>query len=85
MIRSRRSVLTTVAGLAAAALAAPALAGDNRGLLQVADARATAPNFVGITNGSIRRRSRSVICGAGSSWSISGPMAATTASTRCPT
>src|SRR5271156_3321141 len=49
MIRSRRSVLATVAGLAAAALAAPALAGDNRGLLQVADARATAPNFVGIT------------------------------------
>jgi thiol-disulfide isomerase/thioredoxin len=49
MIRSRRSVLTTVAGLAAAALAAPALAGDNLGLLRVADARATAPNFVGIT------------------------------------
>jgi hypothetical protein len=37
MIRSRRSVLTTVAGLAAAALAAPVLAGDNRGLLRVAD------------------------------------------------
>jgi thiol-disulfide isomerase/thioredoxin len=49
MIKSRRSVLTTVAGLAAAALAAPVLAGDNRGLLQVADARAPAPNFVGIT------------------------------------
>ena len=49
MIRSRRSVLTTVAGLAAAAMAAPVLAGDNRGLLQVADARAPAPNFVGIT------------------------------------
>ena len=39
MIQSRRSVLTAVAGLAAAALAAPVLAGDNRGLLQVADAR----------------------------------------------
>jgi thiol-disulfide isomerase/thioredoxin len=49
MIQSRRTVLTTVAGLAAAALAAPVLAGDNRKLLQVVDARATAPNFVGIT------------------------------------
>lgn len=49
MIQSRRSILTTVAGLAAAALAAPVLAGDNRNLLQVADARASAPNFVGIT------------------------------------
>ena len=49
MIQSRRTVLTTVAGLAAAALTAPVLAVDNRKLLQVADARATAPNFVGIT------------------------------------
>src|SRR5580693_7743500 len=49
MIRSRRSVLTTVAGLAAAALAAPVLAGDNRGLVRLADARGVAPNFVGIT------------------------------------
>jgi thiol-disulfide isomerase/thioredoxin len=49
MIQSRRTVLTTVAGLAAAALAAPVLAGDNRKLLQVVDARATAPDFVGIT------------------------------------
>src|ERR1700758_2464175 len=49
MFQSRRTVLTTVAGLAAAALAAPVLAGDKRKLLQVADARATAPNFVGIT------------------------------------
>jgi thiol-disulfide isomerase/thioredoxin len=49
MIKSRRSVLTTIAGLAAAALAAPVLADDNRKRLQVADARATAPDFVGIT------------------------------------
>src|SRR6201993_5580133 len=49
MIRSRRSVLTTVAGLAAAAMAAPVLAGDNRRLVQLADARGVAPNFVGIT------------------------------------
>jgi thiol-disulfide isomerase/thioredoxin len=48
MIQSRRTVLTTVAGLAAATLAAPVLAGDNRNLLRVADARASAPNFVGI-------------------------------------
>src|SRR6202012_4232646 len=49
MIQSRRTVLTTVAGLAAATVAAPVLAGDNRKLLQVVDARAPAPNFVGIT------------------------------------
>jgi thiol-disulfide isomerase/thioredoxin len=49
MIKSRRSVLTTVAGLAAAALAAPVLASDNRKLLEVADAHTAAPNFVGIT------------------------------------
>src|SRR5271156_2755186 len=48
MIQSRRTVLTTVAGLAAVALAAPVLAGANRNLLRVADARAAAPNFVGI-------------------------------------
>jgi thiol-disulfide isomerase/thioredoxin len=48
MIQSRRTVLTTVAGLAAAALAAPVLAGDNRNFLRGADARASAPNFVGI-------------------------------------
>jgi len=49
MIKSRRSVLTSVAGLAAAAMAARLLAGDNRRLVQLADARAAAPNFVGIT------------------------------------
>ena len=37
------------AGVAAAALTAPVLAGDNRKLVQAADARAAAPNFVGIT------------------------------------
>src|ERR1700741_3858023 len=49
MIKSRRSVLTTVAGLAAAALAAPVLASDKRKLLEVADARTAAANFAGIT------------------------------------
>jgi thiol-disulfide isomerase/thioredoxin len=49
MIQSRRTLLTTVAGLAAAALAAPVLAGDNRKPVQVAEAHTAAPNFVGIT------------------------------------
>ena len=49
MIQSRRTLLTTVAGVAAAALAAPVLAGDNHKPVQVAEAHAAAPNFVGIT------------------------------------
>lgn len=49
MIQSRRTLLTTVAGLAAAARAAPVLAGDNRKPVQVAEAHTAAPNFVGIT------------------------------------
>ena len=49
MIQSRRTLLTTVAGVAAAALAAPVLAGDNHKPDQVAEAHTAAPNFVGIT------------------------------------
>lgn len=49
MIQSRRTLLTTIAGLAAAALAAPVVAGDGRKAVELADARTAAPNFVGIT------------------------------------
>src|SRR5246500_188253 len=49
MTHSRRTLLATVAGVAAAALAAPVLAGDDHKPVQVAEARAAAPNFVGIT------------------------------------
>jgi thiol-disulfide isomerase/thioredoxin len=46
---SRRTLLTTLAGLAAAALAAPVLAGDASLPVQLAAASAAAPNFVGIS------------------------------------
>ena len=49
MIQSRRTVLTTVAGLAAAALAAPVLAGDKRRPLPGSRRPRYGPNFVGIT------------------------------------
>ena len=50
MTRSRRSILTTFAGLAATAVAVPAFAGDPVAALQIAEARNAAPNFVGISN-----------------------------------
>src|SRR6516164_9344976 len=49
MIGSRRTLLTAFAGLAAAAITAPALAGDATTSLQVTDARSAAPDFVGIS------------------------------------
>jgi thiol-disulfide isomerase/thioredoxin len=49
MIGSRRTLLTTLAGLAAAALAAPVLAGDPGAPGQLAAANSAAPNFVGIS------------------------------------
>jgi hypothetical protein len=54
MIQSRRTVLTTVAGLAAAALAAPVLAGDKRRLLQATPEsrvvwRSSASRFAGMS------------------------------------
>ena len=49
MIGSRRTLLTAFAGLAAAAMAAPALAGDATAPFQTADARNAAPDFVGIS------------------------------------
>ena len=49
MVGSRRTLLMTFAGLAAAAVAAPGVAGDASIASQLAGARATAPNFVGIS------------------------------------
>ena len=50
MIGSRRTLLTAFAGLAAAAIAAPASAGDTIApLRQLAAANSAAPNFVGIS------------------------------------
>ena len=49
MIGSRRTLLTAFVGLTAAAVAAPGLAGDGNIPVQIADARAAAPNFVGIS------------------------------------
>jgi thiol-disulfide isomerase/thioredoxin len=49
MTQSRRTLLTTIAGLAAAAVAAPVIAGDSREPVRLADTRTAAPNFVGIT------------------------------------
>jgi hypothetical protein len=50
MIGSRRTLLTAFAGLAAAAVTAPAFAGDTNIPKQLADARSVAPNFVGISS-----------------------------------
>jgi thiol-disulfide isomerase/thioredoxin len=49
MIGSRRALLTAFAGLAAAAIAAPALAGDATAPLKLAEAHSAAPNFIGIS------------------------------------
>src|SRR6202166_569079 len=49
MIGSRRSLLTAFAGLAATAIATPGFAGNESIPVQFADARAAAPNFVGIS------------------------------------
>jgi thiol-disulfide isomerase/thioredoxin len=49
MIGSRRTLLTAFAGLAATAIAAPGFAGNESIPVQFADARAAAPNFVGIS------------------------------------
>ena len=49
MVGSRRTLLIAFAGLAAAAVAAPGVAGDAGVASQLAEARATAPNFVGIS------------------------------------
>src|ERR1700752_322053 len=49
MIGSRRMLLTVFAGLAAVAVAAPGFASDASVPVQLADARAAAPNFVGIS------------------------------------
>lgn len=48
MIGSRRTFLTSLAGLAASAGMTSGFAGQSGNLLRIADARATAPNFVGI-------------------------------------
>src|SRR5215468_10942293 len=49
MIGSRRTLLTAFAGLAAVAVAAPGFGGDASIPIQSAEARAAAPNFVGIS------------------------------------
>ena len=49
MIGSRRTLLTAFAGLAVVAVAAPGFAGDASVPVQLAEARAAAPNFVGIS------------------------------------
>jgi thiol-disulfide isomerase/thioredoxin len=49
MIKTRRTLLTTVASLAAAALAVPVLAGDKHKDVLLVEARTAAPNFIGIT------------------------------------
>jgi thiol-disulfide isomerase/thioredoxin len=49
MTQSRRTILTTLAGLAAAAAAAPVIAGESLERVQLADARTAAPNFIGIS------------------------------------
>jgi thiol-disulfide isomerase/thioredoxin len=49
MVGSRRTILVAFAGLAAAAAAAPGFAGDASLPSQLAEARAMAPNFVGIS------------------------------------
>jgi thiol-disulfide isomerase/thioredoxin len=49
MIGSRRALLTALAGLAAVTAAAPGFAGDASVPVQLVEARAAAPNFVGIS------------------------------------
>jgi thiol-disulfide isomerase/thioredoxin len=49
MIRSCRTVLVAFVGLAALVIAAPGFAGDTNILVQLAEPRAAAPNFVGIS------------------------------------
>ena len=49
MTQSRRTLFTTIAGFAAAAVGTPALAGDGPKAIQLADAHTAAPNFIGIT------------------------------------
>ena len=49
MAQSRRTILTTIAGLAAAAAVAPVIAGDSLNPVRLADARTAAPNFIGIS------------------------------------
>jgi thiol-disulfide isomerase/thioredoxin len=49
MIGTRRTLLTTFVGLAAAAVAAPAFAGDANNPLKLAEVHTAAPNFVGIS------------------------------------
>ena len=48
MIGSRRTILTAFVGLAASAVATRGFAGNGSIPVQLADARAAAPNFVGI-------------------------------------
>jgi thiol-disulfide isomerase/thioredoxin len=49
MFGSRRTLLVAFAGLAASAVAGPACGDDVSNPVQLADARGTAPNFVGIS------------------------------------
>jgi thiol-disulfide isomerase/thioredoxin len=49
MIGSRRTLLTTLAGLAAAAFATPVLAGDGGTPVRLAAVNSAAPDFVGIS------------------------------------
>jgi hypothetical protein len=49
MVASRRNLLTASVGLAATVAIRPGFAGDASKLPQVAEARAAAPNFVGIS------------------------------------
>jgi thiol-disulfide isomerase/thioredoxin len=49
MPQSRRTILTTLAGLAATAAAVPVIAGESLERVRLADARMPAPNFVGIS------------------------------------
>jgi len=48
MFGSRRTFLCTIAGLAGAAVSKAAFAGETQFRTEIADARAVAPNFVGI-------------------------------------
>jgi hypothetical protein len=85
MIESRRTLLTAFAGL-------PRSSSRLRDLLAMEAFPFSSPirarrrrTSSASASGSIRHRSQSATYAARWCWSISGPTAATTASTRCPT